>query len=404
MRLTDEILRASDDAELTLIGKALALGAAGQFGLFPGQRPFQISLNIGKESLHVEMLDCLALTRAGNLIDVVYNAKYDNTFDTSISLLKYMDASELYLTISILEGQWKETPGGYEEPVYEFGLITPNNPIAGNAFPIAHLVNSEYGGWHVDDIDFLPPCLFLSSHPKYEELFGKFQETLSIMNKKAFELIHSDAKGAMRTFLPILQQIMITTDKERDLMTPMKLLGLIQRYICAFTTSCELDENVGLSDASAYYNLAYAPYSPQKVYPMIRETLEVCFEIRDKVDKIQIMAPAPAPVPTPKTVTPHISENQLVQNCRSKTVSITVTHPGGNATVFYSTDGSEPSKKLAGNSQIVFENGFNKHRTPEPDKNVVIKLKAIANGVSSEVVSYTITLHKDYRTWDGYEI
>ena len=52
----------------------------------------------------------------------------------------------------------------------------------------------------------------------------------------------------------------------------------------------------------------------------------------------------------------------------------------------------------------VFENGFNKHKAPEPDKNVVIKLKAVANGVSSEVVSYTVTLHKDYRIWDGYEI
>lgn len=400
MRLTDEVLRASSDAELELIGKSLALGSAGRFGLLPSLQPFSISLNIGKENIEIESLNCLAITKERRLIDVNYNAQFDKTFETKVTLPNHLNASELYLTIDLVGEEWRELSNGYEEPVYQFSLITPNNPIAGNSFPIAHLVNSEYGGWHVDDLDFVPPCLYLSSHPKYLELFSRFQSVLSNMNEKTRSLIDSKAKSAMRMFLPLLRQIMIETDKNRELLTPMMLLGLIQRYICAFTTSFELDEIIGLSDADTFYNYAFSPYSLQNAYQKAKEGLELCLTIQEKMDKIQTKAPEPKP----QAGIPFISENQLYQNCRTRSLTITVTRPSGNTTVLYSIDGSEPTHKLAGNSQIVLENGFQKQKTPEPDKTIVIKLKGIANGVSSETVSYTITMHKDYRVWDGYEI
>ena len=46
MRLTDDILKASDDCTTELVGNALALAAAGRFGLFPSSSPFELSLNI----------------------------------------------------------------------------------------------------------------------------------------------------------------------------------------------------------------------------------------------------------------------------------------------------------------------------------------------------------------------
>ena len=410
MRLTDQILRASDDAELELIGRALVLGAAGQFGLFPGLRPFQISLNIGKETIDIDSLSCLAVTKNGNLIDVNYHGRYDNAFKTSVPFNNLANADEVFLVISILEGQWKETASGYEEPVYQFSLVTPRSPIPDNALPIGHLVNSEFGGWHVDDIDFVPPCLFVSSHPKYEELHGKFQDILLGMNEKVHSLINSEAQNAMRTFWPMLQQIMITTDKERDVLTPTMLLGLIQRYVCAFTTSCELDDNIGLSDAEAYYNYAFSPCNAQNVYQKIKEGVDICFSIREKMDKIEAKAPEPKPgpksepKPDPKPKAPYVADDQLYQNCKNKSASIPVVNPNANATVLYSTDGSEPSKKLPSSSQIIVENGFNKLKTPEPDKQMVVKLKAVAGSASSEVVSYTIVLHKDFKVWDGYAI
>ena len=48
MRLTDEILRASDNSTMELVSNALALAAAGRFGLFPSAIPFELSLSINK--------------------------------------------------------------------------------------------------------------------------------------------------------------------------------------------------------------------------------------------------------------------------------------------------------------------------------------------------------------------
>ena len=52
MRLTDDILRASDNCTIELVSGAVALVAAGRFGLFPSA-PFELSLNINKGLIDV---------------------------------------------------------------------------------------------------------------------------------------------------------------------------------------------------------------------------------------------------------------------------------------------------------------------------------------------------------------
>ena len=56
------------------------------------------------------------------------------------------------------------------------------------------------------------------------------------------------------------------------------------------------------------------------------------------------------------------------------------------------------------NGTIPLESGFTKTKAPEPDKSVVIRLKALFDGKESEVVSYTVTLHKDFKDWNGFQI
>ena len=409
MCLTDNVLRTSDESVLELISKALSLGAGGRFGLFPSLHPFHITLNAVKDTIHIDSLSCLAITKDGSLIDVDYKATYDNAFNMDVKIQNQLDTDDLLLVIRF-DGEWKETTDGFEEPVYKFNFIAPNTPVADNALPIAHLTKSEYGTWNHDDVGFVPPCLFISSHPKYEELFDKFQRILGEIHERTLSIINSNspittaAKSVIRAFWPLLQQIMITTDKDRDLMTPMTFLGLIQRLICAFTTSCMLAENVSLPDAGSYYNFAFSTFNPQQAYQKAKEGVEISLAILEKLEKIQAQAPEPIPEPKQRITPPIIADNQLYQNCRSETAKITVTPPTANATVLYSTDGNEPSQNLNKDSQIAIENGFNKHNTSEPDKIVTIKLMAVVNGMSSEVVSYNITLHKDHRAWNGYEI
>lgn len=400
MRLTDEILKASDNATAETIGKALILSAAGRFGLFPSPCPFQVSLNIAKDFVSVESLCCLAVTKGGHLIDVKYDTRYSNSFETHIPIPNDSETSDWFLTINIHPDQWKETAANYEEPEYSFNLITANSPIPDNAMPIAHIVGSKYSGWQIDEVDFVPPCLFVSSHRKFEDLLVRFQDAIANIDSKTRSVLHSQGHDAICIFWPLIQQIRITVDKERDLLTPMALLGHVQKLVCAFTTACELDEQLILSDADAFHNYVSAPYNYQDVYKRIREGLDICFSITEKISKMEVREE-----PTkPNMAAPYISDDQLKQNCRNKTVKIPVVNPVAGATVYYSINGGEPKKKLAPDAILTVDNKFNTMKVKENDQTVEIKLKAVLNGISSEVSTFTVTLHKDYKAWEGIEI
>ena len=137
MRLTDEVLRASDDATAEAIGKALTLAAAGRFGLLPCSRPFQIALNITKESVNVESLSCFAVTKGGHLIDVHYDTRYTRFFETAVRLPNHPGTGDLFLVLNVHPDQWEETIEGFEEHPYDFSLITSDSPVAEDALPVA---------------------------------------------------------------------------------------------------------------------------------------------------------------------------------------------------------------------------------------------------------------------------
>ena len=396
MRLTDEILKASDNATAETIGKALILSAAGRFGLFPSPCPFQVSLNIAKDFVSVESLCCLAVTKGGHLIDVKYDTRYSNSFETHIPIPNDSETSDWFLTINIHPDQWKETAANYEEPEYSFNLITANSPIPDNALPIAHIVGSKYSGWQIDEVDFVPPCLFVSSHRKFEDLLVRFQDAIANIDSKTRSVLHSQGHDAICIFWPLIQQIRITIDKERDLLTPMELLGHVQKIVCAFTTACELDDHLILSDADAFHNYVSEPYNYQDVYKRIREGLDICFSITEKISKMEVREEPPKP----NMAAPYISDDQLYQNCHYKTVKRPVVNPVAGATVYYSTNGDEPKQKLASGVMLAIDNNFNTKKTEEDDQTIEIKLKSVLNGVSSEVNTFMVIFHKDFKAWN----
>lgn len=393
MRLTDDIMRASDEATSARIGNTLALASAGRFGLLPSHRQFQLSLNLNTDYVEVQTLDCLAVTRGGILIDVQLDTKYTNYLEKRISLPDEQGTSELFLTIGVDPKQWKETLNGYEEPVYTFDLVGINSPIPDNALPIAHLGWEQGRGWYIDEEDFVPPCLFVSSHWHYVELMNQFIQKLSEVEAKVFHLLQPNSHDAFRIFWPVVQQILIDTDKNRDLMTPMALLGNIQKFVAVFTSACHLDQYLNLSDAEMFRNYAFAPYNLMNVYPMIKEGLNYCFLISEKVDKIEVLPPK-----LKKIEAPSIADDKLYQNCRTSLVNVPIINNAPGATVYYSTDGSTPSK-TASNGKIRIKNTFKPVKEPEPDQEFIIKLKAVLNDAESEVSTFTLILHKDYNVW-----
>lgn len=398
MRLTDEILKTSDMCSSLLVDKAFAVASAGRFGLCPSPQPFELSVNMSKGVADVETLSCLAITRDGELIDVHYDTRYTNTFDTRVPIPDAPGVKEYILLIVVDREQWRETNDGLEEPDYSFAFVAPDSPVPANAVPIGRIVN-DYE-WRMDDADFVPPCLFVSAHKKYVELLSQFLDVLAEIDNKSRGLVRSNGKDAVRIFWPVIQSIRITVDKERDTLTPMELLGNVQKCVSAFTCACELDEYLDLADAEAFMSYVHLAYNYKDAYKAIKSGLEICFSIKEKVDKLQQGAPARQN----DVQTPVVSDDQLFQNCHSKSISIRVTNFSPEAAVLYSVDGGEPTRKLSRMGTLSIENGFNKMKVPEPDKTVTVKLMAVEGGRRSKAGVFNVTLHKDYKSWDGYEI
>ena len=394
MRLTDEVLRASDDSTIELVGKSLALAAARRFGLLPSTS-FDLSVNISKGLVDVESLNCTAVTKSGNVIDAHYDTKFTNSFDTRIQIPEGSGEKEYILTIDYT-GQWKDSNDGYEEPIYTFSLMASNSSIPSNSLPIARIVD-EYG-WRLDEIDFVPPCLFVSSHQKYNELLKKFSDVLTEIDNKAKNLLHSNGKDVIRAFWPVVQQLMITVSKEQDLMTPMGLLANVQKCVSAFTCACELDDYIDLADADRFRNYIYAPYNYKDSYQRIKEGLDLCFSINEKVSKLNDGPQTPSTIEAPT-----IANSQLIKRCTNSKARVQITNNVSGATVYFSVDGTEPSQSLNGQT-LQLESGFNNSRKREPDKVVMVKLKAVLNGIESHTNTYEITLQKDIERWTGIEI
>lgn len=404
MRLTDDLLRASDESTEEFVGRALMLAAAGRFGLIPSVRPFVLTLNITGNLVDVESLSCLAVTKGGNLIDAQYDTTFNNNFDTRLTIPADTEVKEFILTINTMPGQWKETFGGYEEPVYSFSLVAPDTIIPDNSMPIARLVDDH--GWRMDDADFVPPCLFVSSHRKYEELLQRFNEILAALDTKSRASLNGAGHNAIRIFWPIVQQLRITASKECDLMTPMTLLSNVQKCVSAFTCACDLDETLELSDAKMFRGYVLAPYNYKDAYQRIKVGLQFCYSITEKVDRMATQAPPkqePKTADQAKLAAPTIPSSKLSQECSTSETTVPIIYAVEGATVHFTTDGSTPTPRSPKASKakkgfsVKFDNGYRKEKGKEADKTITIKLVALVDGVTSNIASYDIMLHKSLK-------
>lgn len=408
MRLSDGLFRASDDRTDEMVGRAFVLAANGRYGLLPSQQPFELSLNIGKGMLGVETLRCLAITKDGQLIDVHFGTRYDSDTGQTIAIPEMPGVEEYYVTVNAEPGKWKEVTDDYEEPVYSFSLISAESEVPDNAMPIAHIIDDGYG-WHLDEVGFVPPCLFVSAHPMFEEQLQQFATILSALDDKARVLVMSRSHDMASVFWPIVQQLRIAADKERDLLTPMMLLSWVQKCVSAFTCACDIDDDIDLSDAKMYRNYILAPYNYREAYVRIKVGLEFCESF---VEKMDILAQASPSMPA-KDIQPHsiavrpaapsLSDDSLSVTCSNPDTVLTVLCKSKAATVYFTTDGSQPSKnsgqafKGKGGLKIKFDNGFRKEKGKEAKKTMMVKLMAIEDGVESDTATYNVILQKDLK-------
>lgn len=392
MRLTDEILTASDVCHVEMLGKAVVLASAGRFGLFPGKAPFEISVSINKNILHVDSLHCLAVAKNGEVIDIGFDTNFTSSFEASVAIPD-TEEKTLYLAVAKQQNEWRDTNDGYCEPVYSFHILPENSVLPVNSFPVARIVD-EFG-WRMDDLNFVPPCLYVSSHPYFCNLVDQFSSILDATNQYLEQAVSSDCKTVISVFWPIVQQLKIIMNKDIDLMTPMSLLGNVQKFVSAFFCGCRLDAGIDLTGPEEYGNYLSLSYNYKEVYSRVKEGLELCIAIRDKVEKFKDFTPRAESIEAPT-----ISKSNLIKRCTNSKVRIPVENNCPGAIIYYTTDGTDPSEHSNKGDTIVLTSGFVGGRDKEEkDRTVVVKVKAVLNGISSVTNTYKITLQKDIKHW-----
>lgn len=297
MRLTDEVFRLSDAYNSEQLSNALVLGAAGRFGLFP-QCSFNVSIDINGSDINVISLDCLALTRNGSLIDITYDSTYNNTFNTHAEMPQTSSSGRLLVSVCAVDGEWHETSEGVCEPQYAFMVTDESTPVQPNSMPIARLV-SNGGYWRVDEEEFVPPCLYVSSHSRFIELASNVRSLLVQLNTAVSEKANSAGRDVLRVFWPEVMNAMITIDKEIITMTPMQLLALLQKCAGSFAIGYALSDNGELANANTFFEFAKVPYNYKEIYTRIQQGVSLLNQMLEKVAQFGALAPKPAPEPRP---------------------------------------------------------------------------------------------------------
>lgn len=308
MRLSTEVFNAMDKANEEAFRIVSLLGSANRYGLFPSAKPFELSVNINGSALEVTSLSCHGITKTGCFIDIDYDSNYVNTFDTRIVIPNGSEGDAYFLVLKVLENNYRELNETLSELSYSFELVGVNSPVADNCLPVGMLVN-QYG-WRMDETDFVPPCLYVSAHPKYMEQLERAKTYAKELFSKCLLSQNCVARSLLTQIWTASSVIYSRLDKERDTITPGQLLSSLQQLTNSFLIGCFADEYISLENQEPFALYAQKPYDAKNIYKDIETGLGLCAEISLKMNAVCAMTEIrphveePKPKPTPKPTPP----------------------------------------------------------------------------------------------------
>ena len=284
MRLSPEVFIAADNAYEDTLHMAALLTSAGRLGLFTTYKPFELSVNINNNTLEVTSLSCHGVTRSGKIVDIEFDSNYSNTFDTRITIPAHHESDAYLLVVKMYAREWREVDEMYSESKYTFELLGVNSKIDDDSLPIGCIVN-QYG-WRLNEIDFVPPCLYLSAHPMYMNQLGRIQSLAKDIWVKCIQADRCEARILLSEVCLAISRVAIRLDKERDTLTPNQLYAEVQNFVSAFVLGCRLDCHINLENQEPFLQYMQKPYDLRNVYKDIEQGCELLCMIAQKMETV----------------------------------------------------------------------------------------------------------------------
>lgn len=307
MRLSPEIFNAMDSANEEALRMVALLGSADRFGLFPAKKPFELSVNINSNVLEVTSLCCYGVTKGGCLVDIDYDSNFNNTFDSRIAIPNATEGEAFYLVVKVEENCWREINEVYSEMVYSFALLGENSIIPPNCLPIGQLIN-QYG-WRLNEVDFVPPCLYIGAHPKFTEQLQRAKSLARDLASKCLASPNCIAKPLLTSVWTAAATAFSRLDKEQDTLTPGALFSVVQQLVTSFIIGCFADDFVSLENPDPFALYSLKPLDMKTIYNDVESGLSLMSEITTKITAVCTMTETPKavverPAPKPKAPQP----------------------------------------------------------------------------------------------------
>lgn len=287
MRLSTDIFDALDSSNEDNLRQSILMSSGGRMGLYTTPKPFELSVNISNNFLEVISLSCHGITKSGKLVDIEFDSNYNHTFDTRLVIPSANDSEAFILVVRIHDKEWREVNEMLSEQKYTFELVGENSIIDGDSLPIGCLVN-QYG-WRLDEIDFVPPCLYVSSHVKYMELIAKAQSILKKISEECIASPNCVAKQLISIIWPAASSAAFSLDKEWETLTPNQFYSIVQQFINSFLIGCSMDHYINLENKDPFMMYVRRPFDNRNVYQSISKGLDLCAEIAIKMENVCTM-------------------------------------------------------------------------------------------------------------------
>lgn len=284
MRLSTEVFDALDASHDESVRLSNLISTGGRSGLIPFPKPFELSVNVSNNVLEVVSLSCHGVTKSGKLVDIDFDSNYTNTFDARVAIPNTGNEEALLLIVKLHDKRWREINEMYSEQSYSFDLIGENSPVDSDSLPIACLVN-QYG-WRLDETDFVPPCLYTGAHFKFTELVARTELVLKSIADLCLDARNCVAVHLLGILWPEVVRALIDINKSQERLSPAGLFAVVQKVISAFMIGCSIDEHITLENAEPFIAYHQKPYDGKNIYRDIRKGVDLCSEIRIKMDAV----------------------------------------------------------------------------------------------------------------------